>query len=111
LQGATVDHLYALLGDPMTSKELAYVQASRHRHGLHLYATEAMAGEQLTRIAKREQTRTIEQQHEPLQSPLEPLMSESQKQPLAHDFVPDEVLHPEIPKPPLEQEPDFDDLL
>jgi conjugative relaxase-like TrwC/TraI family protein len=44
LQGATVNHVYALLGGPMTSQEMAYVQTTRGRVTSHLFVDRQLAG-------------------------------------------------------------------
>jgi len=101
LQGATVDHLYAMLGDQMTSRELSYVQASRHREMLNLYTSDAMAGERLTRIVRENRERHLIELAEPLDSPLVDPMSRSQKELLAHDLEVDEPhKFPELTDPP-----------
>ena len=38
MQGNSVDHAYCLLGGRMTNREMSYVQASRHRETLLLFA-------------------------------------------------------------------------
>jgi conjugative relaxase-like TrwC/TraI family protein len=51
-QGQTVDHAYVLLGGTMTDRELSYVQSSRHRDKLFLYADQRQAGQSLTALAR-----------------------------------------------------------
>lgn len=52
-QGQTVKNAYVKLGGKMTNRELAYVQMSRHREGLYLFAEEAIAGTQLVEMSVR----------------------------------------------------------
>jgi ATP-dependent exoDNAse (exonuclease V) alpha subunit len=58
-QGATVDHAVVLTGGWQTSKETAYVQATRARHGTDWYLARDQLGEEgqdpdrITRLAKR----------------------------------------------------------
>lgn len=52
LQGATVDHSYVLLSGPLSSKEMAYVQATRARFSTHLFADRTTAGRDLERLEK-----------------------------------------------------------
>ncbi|QDV62011.1 MobF family relaxase [Crateriforma conspicua] len=52
LQGATVDHSYVLLSGPLSSKEMAYVQATRARFSTHLFADRTTAGKDLERLEK-----------------------------------------------------------
>ena len=51
-QGATFDHTYTLLGGPGTSREMAYVVASRERHSARLYTDRFEAGAELTWLAR-----------------------------------------------------------
>jgi ATP-dependent exoDNAse (exonuclease V) alpha subunit len=52
-QGQTVENAYVLLGGKMTDRELSYVQMSRHRNVLQLYAGEQHAGKELAEMARR----------------------------------------------------------
>lgn len=61
-QGQTVKNSYVLLSDSLQSKELAYVQASRHKNCLWLYASEEQAGNSLTELARSK--RPLEQANE-----------------------------------------------
>lgn len=56
-QGQTVKHGYVLLGGAMGSQELSYVQISRHRERLWLYASQDEAGRAITDVAR--QTRPV----------------------------------------------------
>lgn len=94
LQGATIDHTYVALGDSMTDREMAYVQGSRHRNSLRLYATEYAAGEKLTQLAKAGQSPgdaelPRERAASPLDSPLVKEMQRSRKRSLAYDLYHD----------------------
>ncbi len=68
LQGATVDRSYIHVGGKMTTKEMAYVQCSRHRESIHLYTEKLEAGRELAKIArdhaKQELHRQWEQERE-----------------------------------------------
>lgn len=59
LQGATVEHSYIHIGGRMTSKEMAYVQSSRHRDSVHLYTEKLEAGRQLTTLAREYQKKEL----------------------------------------------------
>lgn len=50
-QGQTVENAYVLLGGKMTDRELSYVQMSRHKKQLFLYADQAATGMELTSLA------------------------------------------------------------
>jgi len=50
-QGATIDQSF-VLGADRTSKELSFVQLSRHRKATTLYLTEQQAGEDLKSICR-----------------------------------------------------------
>jgi ATP-dependent exoDNAse (exonuclease V) alpha subunit len=52
MQGQTVDRCYVLMGGPMTSQEITYVQATRARYATKFYIDRAHAGEQLMAIEK-----------------------------------------------------------
>ena len=54
-QGATVERVYAL-ADPMMNRNAAYVELTRHREGVHLYADRETFGDrpQLDRVLSRE---------------------------------------------------------
>lgn len=52
-QGQTVKNSYVLLGGKMTDRELSYVQTSRHREQLFLYADQNEAGRTLTELARK----------------------------------------------------------
>jgi conjugative relaxase-like TrwC/TraI family protein len=52
-QSQTVANSYVLLGGKMTDRELSYVQSSRHREKLHLYASEQETGRHLTELARQ----------------------------------------------------------
>lgn len=52
-QGLTVENSYVLLGGSMASRELTYVQVSRHRDSLRLYTTEEAAGKELADLARQ----------------------------------------------------------
>ena len=62
LQGATVEHSYIHIGGRMTSKEMAYVQSSRHRDSVHLYTEKLEAGRQLTTLAREYQKKELARQ-------------------------------------------------
>jgi conjugative relaxase-like TrwC/TraI family protein len=89
LQGATLDNTYVALGDSMTDREMAYVQGSRHRQALRLYATEFAAGQSLTDLVKTRQKPQPDHSRSPEigldTSPLAKQMKRSRKQSLAHD--------------------------
>lgn len=51
-QGATVPRTFVLAGGWMTSRELAYVQMSRHREDCRIYGTVQQVGEDLAELAK-----------------------------------------------------------
>jgi len=51
LQGSTVDHAYVLMGGNMQSKEISFVQVSRHVESLRIYTDEIEAGENLENLA------------------------------------------------------------
>ncbi|CAN5792876.1 hypothetical protein BH23PLA1_BH23PLA1_41000 [soil metagenome] len=79
-QGKTVDSSYILLGGPMTSNHLGYVQLTRHRHDCRLYLAEADAGPDL-KVAARALARTenkslavelLERPREPSRRPQRP---------------------------------------
>ncbi len=91
MQGASVEHGYCLLGGRMTDREMTYVQASRHRKTLSLYADENECGIALTNLA-REATGEGPQLRDPPgistdRSPLVEQMSKSRAQDLAHDVL------------------------
>lgn len=69
-QSQTVTNSYILLGGKMTDRELSYVQSSRHREKLHLYASEQEAGENLAQLAR---------QYRPLDPATEPYEQEIPK--------------------------------
>lgn len=50
MQGQTVDQTYVLVGGPMTSRELIYVQATRAREFTKFYVDRAHAGEEYQQI-------------------------------------------------------------
>jgi ATP-dependent exoDNAse (exonuclease V) alpha subunit len=50
MQGQTVDQTYVLVGGPMTSQELTYVQATRAREFTKFYLDRAHAGEEFQQI-------------------------------------------------------------
>lgn len=50
-QGATVENAFVLLGGAMQDKEISFVQASRHREGVRLYADRFEAGHELEGLA------------------------------------------------------------
>ena len=50
MQGQTVDQTYVLVGGPMTSQELTYVQATRARETTKFYLDRAHAGEEFKQI-------------------------------------------------------------
>lgn len=52
-QGATLDHVYVLLGGSMQDKELTFVEASRHRQQLLLYTDVFEAGRDLEGLAEQ----------------------------------------------------------
>ena len=51
LQGSTVDHAYVLMGGSMQSKEISFVQVSRHVVSLRIYTDAIEAGENLEHLA------------------------------------------------------------
>jgi ATP-dependent exoDNAse (exonuclease V) alpha subunit len=74
-QGTTVDRAYLLAGGRMQSKEISYVQVSRTREPLRLYAVQVEADAKLERLARAmsrsaEKTlaQTITDRYEPLQT-------------------------------------------
>ena len=69
-QSQAVANSYVLLGGKMTDRELSYVQSSRHREKLHLYASEQEVGENLTELAR---------QYRPLDPAIEPYEQEIPK--------------------------------
>lgn len=69
MQGNTVTNSFLLMGGTMTSRELAYVQATRARESTWLFADRLTAGDDLTDLAKS--------------------MSRSKGKQLAHDVVED----------------------
>ena len=87
LQGASIDNVYLAFGEGMTGREMAYVQGSRHRETLMLYATEEAVGEHITKIARR----TDRPDHSLVQitkkSPLAKIMEKSRKQEMAMRFT------------------------
>ncbi len=93
LQGASVDHVYVSLGEGMTDRELTYVQGSRHRESLKLYATREAAGEVLSHLAEHPLTSTEMEKKQPLDSPLAELMEKSRKREMATE------LHIELQQP------------
>ncbi len=50
-QGSTVDHAYVLMGGSMQSKEITFVQISRHVESLRIYTDQIEAGENLENLA------------------------------------------------------------
>ena len=52
MQGQTVEKAYVLLGGPMTSKELAYVQTTRAKKFTKLFVDRANAGKEFEQIQK-----------------------------------------------------------
>lgn len=52
-QGQTVANSYVQLGGKMTDRELSYVQTSRHKESLNLYADQREAGRDLTDAARK----------------------------------------------------------
>ena len=80
-QGATFDHTYSLLGGSMTSRELAYVMASRERESARFYALRADAGDDLYRLSRGvEVNRTLD-------SDLVRRLEQSQAKDLAHEVA------------------------
>jgi len=51
-QGATTRNAYVLVGGHMQDRELSYVQISRAQDQTHLFATQAVAGDTLTELAR-----------------------------------------------------------
>jgi nucleoside-triphosphatase THEP1 len=90
-QGQTVANSYVLLGGGMTSRELSYVQASRHRETLLLYATEDQAGKPLTELARKRRPLSVEPPRRTSQSttdsPLVERMKRSQTEKLASSYL------------------------
>jgi conjugative relaxase-like TrwC/TraI family protein len=87
MQGATVDHAYIHLGGHMTSREMAYVQGSRHRKTLRLYTDENEAGEALTKLAREHTSDQPQIDSADLSdSPVVRQMKRSDAQQLAHDI-------------------------
>lgn len=68
LQGATVDNAYLLLQGPLTSKEMAYVQATRARFSTQLFVDRQQAGKSL--------------------ADLERSLTRSRAKEMAHDLIP-----------------------
>lgn len=116
LQGATLENAYVVLGGSMTDREMTYVQGSRARKTTSLYVLEADAGHPLSQRARGEFVPKVDLAGKPveqeLDSPLARQMTQSRQQELAHEFLPDSQLEPEIesdPKieqPPLESQED-----
>jgi len=91
MQGASVDCGYCLLGGRMTDREMTYVQASRHRKSLSLYADENECGIALTNLAREATGEGPRLQERPGisadHSPLVEQMSKSHAKDLAHDVL------------------------
>lgn len=90
-QGQTVPCSYVLLGGAMTSRELTYVQASRHREGLYLYAKEDQAGAALAEKARENRpshlTSARQSYQIPARSPLIDSMERVETQQLASSLL------------------------
>ena len=69
----------------MTKKEMIYVQASRHRHSIHLYTDRHSAGPMLTGLARREEQKQAPEQD---YSPLLRQVETSAAKRMAHDLSP-----------------------
>lgn len=96
LQGSTVEHAYVHLGGAMSSREMSYVQGSRHKESIRLYTDEFEAGPELTqRVRKKTPGGSIFAVGDATQLPsdvLSPLllkMKKSDAKTLAHDLSAD----------------------
>ena len=95
LQGATADNVFVALTGPMLNKQMAYVQMSRHKNKLNLYAPESLAEPELRRTIERRQTPTVPRQpivpETDLRSVLANLMTKDAAKDLAHDVIRSDV--------------------
>lgn len=96
-QGQTVPYSYVLLGGGMTSRELSYVQGSRHQRDLRLYATAEHAGASLASLAA-EHYRAHPRSEQPVtdvsdRSPLIDQMKRSNAEPLASTYLKKLITH------------------
>lgn len=87
LQGSTVTHSYIHLSSRMTSREMAYVQGSRHRETIRLYTDQFEAGVELTEAMKRYESESLARALKV--SPLVKKMAASKKKTLAHAVMDD----------------------
>ena len=88
-QGGDFLNTYVHLGGGMTSKELIYVQATRHQDNLRLYSSESECGVTLTnmsRIANNEPLINPPPHRSASSSPLSSLANRTTFQPLATDI-------------------------
>jgi hypothetical protein len=91
LQGATADNVFVAMTGPMLNKQMAYVQMSRHREQLMLYAPEHLAEKELLQTVRRRQQSPAP--HQPivdlgeLRSVLTSLMAKDAGKDLAHDVI------------------------
>ena len=85
IQGSDYPNAYSFLSGPMSSRELAYVQTSRHSDRLQLYADYEVCG--LSELAAQHPEADVAQYFDSVYSPLLSQMRESQADELAHDVV------------------------
>jgi conjugative relaxase-like TrwC/TraI family protein len=95
LQGATADNVFVAITGPMLNRQMAYVQMSRHKHTLNLYAPENLAEKDLRKtIERRDKSKAPVTPVDPdtdLRSVLTSLMTKDAGKDLAHDVIRNQV--------------------
>jgi conjugative relaxase-like TrwC/TraI family protein len=95
LQGATADNVFVAITGPMLNRQMAYVQMSRHKHSLNLYAPQSLAEKDLRKtIERREMSKAPPPPIAPdtdLRSVLTSLMTKDAGKDLAHDVIRNQV--------------------